>query len=277
MPNEPTYSSLMVPIDVERGSAAHAKLAATIAARFDAVLIGVASVVPLESEILYNASLRNVVTASSAASKLTQLNQVKEQFFKNLSAFRSIEWRDSFDFPTASLLREARAADLVVIEREGKMPPLTWPLDISKFILQVGRPVLLTPHGLTELNATRVVVGWKDVREARRAVRDALPFLKQAETVILFEACNAGEEQAALQRLADVESYLSRSGVRRCTKLYGTEVQHPGDALIRIASDEGNALIVAGAYGHSRLGEWIFGGATAELLGDCPVPCLLCH
>jgi nucleotide-binding universal stress UspA family protein len=47
--------------------------------------------------------------------------------------------------------------------------------------------------------------------------------------------------------------------------------------LIRLAQDEGADLIVAGAYGHSRLGEWMFGGMTRDLLATSPICCLMSH
>jgi nucleotide-binding universal stress UspA family protein len=49
------------------------------------------------------------------------------------------------------------------------------------------------------------------------------------------------------------------------------------NSLLRLVQDESADLIVAGAYGHTRLGEWIFGGMTQALLAECPVCCLLSH
>ena len=66
------------------------------------------------------------------------------------------------------------------------------------------------PDGVGALRAEHVVIGWKDSREARRAVRDALPFLRAANWVTVVEICESGEEAAAQEHIDDVARYLTR-------------------------------------------------------------------
>lgn len=276
---KPSYRSVLVHVDVGRGSSARIKLAAALAARCQATLVGVAMITPAESEIAHDVSLDNYNAGLSpdTSSRLVDLARAKEGFFEAVVPYRLVEWRDGADFPTAGILHEARAADVIVVEHPSGKPHLTWPVDVPRLILQAGRPVLLAPRGLDHIDLTSVLIGWKDSREARRAVSDALPLLQYATKIILFEACEPGAEPHAMRRLSDVELYLMRHGLPKCVKLCNNETHNPGRAMARIATEEGRAPIVAGAYGHSRLGEWVFGGATAELLEHCPVPCLLSH
>lgn len=82
-------------------------------------------------------------------------------------------------------------------------------------VLQTGRPVLAVPPEATALSAAKVIVAWKDTREARRAIHDALPFLKRAAAVTLTEIVGGGDAIAASEaRLADVAAHLARRGVR---------------------------------------------------------------
>jgi len=98
-----------------------------------------------------------------------------------------------------------------------------------------------------------------------------------AEAVTIAEISDEESEVDAGRRADDVVRYLARHNVR----VGPTVATHPKGGvayeLIRIAKAEGADLIVAGAYGHSRLGEWVFGGVTRDLLASSPVCCLLAH
>jgi len=149
--------------------------------------------------------------------------------------------------------------------------------DSGALTLKAGRPVLLAPPGVRSLAARRVVIAWKDTREARRAVRDALPFLHMANEVIILEVCELDGEQKAQHRLKDVANYLARHQItvvaERVRPVDGTV----SNTLLRLVEEQSVDLIVAGAYGHSRLGEWVFGGMTQDLLNGSPVCCLFSH
>jgi nucleotide-binding universal stress UspA family protein len=70
---------------------------------------------------------------------------------------------------------------------------------------------------------------------------------------------------AALSGVKDVVAWLSRHGVRASGQV-PDECGHAAAQLGRIASEVGAGLVVAGAYGHSRLREWVFGGVTKDLI-----------
>jgi nucleotide-binding universal stress UspA family protein len=143
-------------------------------------------------------------------------------------------------------------------------------------ILKSGRPVLLVPPGVDTLKAEHVVIGWKEGREARRVLVDALPFLHQAKAVTIIEVCDAGQEPSALRHVEDVAQYLARHRIT-----VGSAIAVPAEGaaieLLRHTEAENADLIVTGAYGHTRLGEWIFGGVTRSLLAASPVCCLMAN
>ena len=150
-------------------------------------------------------------------------------------------------------------------------------VDPGEAILKMGRPTLVVPEGAHTLRAERVVVGWKDTREARRAVRDAVPFLQKATRVTIVEACGEGEDQTALGRLDDVARYLSRHRIEAGPRVILRQEGSGAAQLIEIAHEERADLLVTGAYGHSRFGEAMFGGVTRELLLNSPICCLMSH
>jgi nucleotide-binding universal stress UspA family protein len=117
-------------------------------------------------------------------------------------------------------------------------------------------------------------VAWKDAREARRAIHDALPFLKLADEVSIAVAKPPGAEDADAQ-IADVAKYLERHDVHVAEQISTIAGEDEEDVLLDLARQHRVNLIVAGAYGRTRLSEWIFGGVTRRLLLNSPVPCLL--
>ena len=170
-------------------------------------------------------------------------------------------------------MREARAADLLVIGR-GRSE---YDADPGVIVLRAGRPVLLVPDTAAALPLRRVVVAWKDTRECRRAVRDALPFLQQAKEVLLVEVGENKSESQAKNNLPDVAAYLVRHRVIVAAEVRRRPHGSVATELLHVVEEEKADLIVAGGYGHSRLGEWIFGGVTRELLTASPVCCMLSH
>lgn len=267
-------ASIMVHVDWNAGSDDRIRLAANLADRFGALLIGVAGWVPgRERAALSHAELEQPdkrlkwITA--------ELDRLGERFREVAGITKPpAEWRGSFNFAREVIAREARAADLVVI---GNRPAADDPFhtfDPGEVLLNAGRPVLMAPREHSAVRADRILIAWKDTREARRAVQCALPFLEQAQHVALVEIVEDMEAQAHA-RLADVEAYLGRHGIKVGLKAVLNPHGAIAHQLMSVAVDNGADLIVAGAYGHSRLGEWIFGGATHGLLHTSKLCCLL--
>ena len=143
--------------------------------------------------------------------------------------------------------------------------------------MQAGRPVLVVSDTFNWLDLRSVLVAWKDTAEARRAVSDALPVLRQSTEVTVVEIVEGeADRAAALSRVGDVVAWLSRHGVRASEQV----PEQRGDAatqLEQIASDVGAGVVIAGAYGHSRLSEWILGGVTRRLINPSNRCSLLSH
>ena len=268
-------ASVMVHVDFDGHSDSRIRIAAEIANRFGAVLVGVAGWVPSrERGGLLAAEL--TPDDERLASISSELDQLAERF--RSVAHRTVgnmEWRGSFHFPREVIVAEARAADLVVIGSHPGAEDAYHAFDPGMVLLNAGRPVLIVPDGLGEhYPGRRALVAWKDTREARHAVHSALPYLRMAEHIALVEIAENVLASAARQRLDDVEKYLLRHGIVVNIKAVLHSHGSIPDQLRNEAGKEGADLIVAGAYGHTRLGEWVFGGVTRGLLQKCEVCCL---
>jgi len=265
-------AALMVHVDIEYDSEQRVELAIGLADRFQAALIGIAGCT------LWPAFMAGDVGLTKCNQYDFQKVMVRfEQRGKKLRAqgrsLRQIEWRTALETPGELLLREARAADLLVIGRRRSGDDA----DPGVIVLRAGRPVLLVPDTIGALPLRRAVVAWKDTRECRRAVRDALPFLQQAKEVLIVEIGENESQSQAKKNLADVAAYLVRHQVIVAAEVWRRPRGPVAAELLHIVEEEKADLIVAGGYGHSRLGEWIFGGVTRELLTASPVCCMLSH
>jgi nucleotide-binding universal stress UspA family protein len=270
------YAAMMVHIDAERPSEHRVKLAVDLARRFSSVLIGVTGWSP-GLGFAVNGALIEADPVMRQAEEMTAFIEAAEKTFRSVAANVPHEWRGHVGRPTDIVVRESRAADLVIVAREQASEGFLVPLDVGGVILRMGRPVIAVPNGIGSCQARRVVITWKDVREARRALGDALPFLKEADDVLIVEVSEQGEEADAQARLDDVIKYLRHHKVSVRAKAYLRTKSTIASELLRFASDEKADLLVAGAYGHSRFGEWVFGGVTRELLAGSPICCLLSH
>ena len=271
-----SYATLMVNVDVERDCSGRVSVAAGLADLFNAHLIGVAGWAPMSLFLAKEGPADPAPTQPHLQDMKTLLDQKGEQFCAAVDARgRRAEWRSVLELPTEAVAREARAADLVIVGQDRDTDDPFRALNPGSLILRAGRPVLVVPKPVTSLPVKRVAIAWKDVREARRAVRDALPLLQKAESVMIVEISEAGD--GSPHRLKDVAGYLRRHGIEIVAERVRPLEIGAADALLALAHDENINLIIAGAYGHSRLGEWIFGGVTRGLLEESPVCCLFSH
>jgi len=263
-----TLVAIMVTVDFEPAGKARISLAADLARRFGSLLIGVAGW-PLLKRPGEQVSDRDLAERPSK-----ELRSLEERFRKIAEevAVRA-EWRSSMDFPREVIPREARAADLLVIGQSMLPGDAVHSYDPGTIILAAGRPVLVVPPEIDRLEVARILVAWKNTREARRAIRDALPFLRLADEVSIAVAQTPGAEDADAQ-IVDVAKYLDRHDVRVARQIATVASDNEEVLLLDLVRQHRVNLIVAGAYGRTRLSEWIFGGVTRHLLLNSPVPCL---
>lgn len=144
-------------------------------------------------------------------------------------------------------------------------------------IKQAGAPVLVIP---TEWPGgawgNNVVIAWNGSREARRAVRDALPILKRADKTTVFVFSSAESElRSSAGRLV---THLSRHGVTaQISDWTNTGDITAVEALFASLDTQTADLLVAGAFGHSRVFESLFGSVSFDLLRQPVLPVLMSH
>jgi nucleotide-binding universal stress UspA family protein len=272
-----SYATLLVSVNADRVSKQLVGVAAGLADKFSAKLIGLSALAIMPPFAAEGVVIVDNATEFDIAKMKAKLADAETKFRAAAGADRQSEWRSAIEFPTQTLVSEARCADLILIEKGKSAGDIHRNVDVGAAILGAGRPFLVVPAAVKFLAADHVVIGWNDTREARRAVQDALPFLHEAKRVTVMEICRKDEMDIARHLVADVIRYLAHHRIKAESRV---EIQAHGsgaDQIIGLAEDEGGDLLVTGAYGHSRLNEWVFGGMTRDLLTSSPICCLMSH
>jgi nucleotide-binding universal stress UspA family protein len=177
-----------------------------------------------------------------------------------------------------SAIALARLHDLVVLGQPDPSAP-SGVLRPEEVVLAVGRPVLLVPYaGSFPEIGRQVMVAWNGTREASRALHDAMFVLEKADSVTVLEVDAAGSD-AGLPDLAaaDVVAVLQRRGIAATAESTVSEGTPIADVILSRAADLGADLIVMGAWGHSRLREYVFGGVSRGLFREMTRPVLMSH
>ncbi len=259
------------------------RIGCSLAARHDAHLIGL-YVIP---GVRYYASPAATHAAMDINSEQrsyyeTHAEQVKETF-EDLVRKENVrsEWRClQAEGPLMFGLTVAHGmqADLIIA---GQTPSDGFdsfePEFVEHVIMESGRPVLVVPHEGTFTNVgTNALVAWNNTAESARAASDSIPLLQKADqaTVVWI---NADEFEGGNLPGSELAQMLARHEVNVASAPIRTGKSEIGEVLLTKANDVGADLLVSGAYGHSRLREYLFGGVTRYLLDNMTLPILMSH
>ncbi|MBP2233558.1 nucleotide-binding universal stress UspA family protein [Sinorhizobium kostiense] len=144
-------------------------------------------------------------------------------------------------------------------------------------LLQTGRPVLLVPPAAKPtLKPKTVLLAWDSRAQCAHAAREALALMKRADSVrVTMVDPVAALRASGSEPGADVAAYLARHGIKVTIDALPSGQLPIAQVLQRHARDVAADLLVMGAYGHSRLREFIFGGVTRSMLDDAELPVLM--
>ena len=286
-----SYKTILLIASNEQTLQAQLNVATKLAARIEAHLVGLAVLPP-----------RITIPAGAPGSPDTfsiethrdifrrEVDRMRALFERATSGSRphSSEWicDDAEDAPALSLITaHCHAADIVIASssqnaRRGPGGRGSSDSHLSgRLVVHAGRPVLLVP----KVNAgpdfgERIVVAWNGTREASRAAFDAIPLLQGARHVKLLRI-TVDPKPPRTHRLSAAKlcGTLARHGIRPESEDIFLSDSDVGPALMSAVKAENADLLVMGCYGHSRLREFVFGGATRHVLEHMTVPVLMSH
>ena len=274
---------ILVHLDGSAASASRLDIAAELAARHGAHLVGL-----FVAEISLPPGIIGDPGGGVAMMLLDQIRDVQlADGAKAEAAFQarvrrdglSGEWRLLEGMGTEIVPLHARYADLAVLgQRDPDGPEVTGAI-LEATLFASGRPVLAVPYaGRFAAAGRRVLVAWNAGKEAARAVADAMPLLVAAERVtVLAVNPRSGISAHGEEPAADIATHLARHGVKAVAQHMVAPEVGDDEALLNAAAEMDADLLVMGAYGHSRLREMVMGGVTRTILRSMTLPVLLAH
>lgn len=173
--------------------------------------------------------------------------------------------------------RIGRRFDVVVVGQPTRDKPMPEDVIDEGVLFACGRPVVFVPFIQKDpMKLDRVMVCWDGGRAATRAVADSMPFLKTAKQV---EVVIVGSKPPKSDEIpgADIGQHLARHGLKVEVKRITAPDIDVAETILSYAADSAADMIVMGGYGHSRLREFVLGGATRVLLESMTVPVLMSH
>lgn len=277
-----SYKTILVHCDASRSVGGRLAVAAEVAQKFEARLVGLHAREPFEAVSYVDGGMAFAPLMEAYEAGRDAAEKTAHAAYDKAIKGRSVasEWRVTEAFSDDALAVNARYADLLVVGQADPEDAAGSRGDLPEAMaFATGRPVLVVPKigALSPVGKT-VMVCWNASRESARATADALPFLQAAETVIVLvidpevSADGHGQEPGA-----DVALWLARHGVNVTVQRDVAANTKVGEIILSRAADCGADLIVMGVYGHSRLREFILGGASRTLLGSMTVPVLMSH
>lgn len=173
-------------------------------------------------------------------------------------------------------LTQSRVNDITVLNAEPSVTEMYWDL-VEVCLFGGGRPTLVVPPGVNDFACRRAIIAWDGSVSASRAVAAAIPVLKATEAVEIVSVMGEKDLSTSVPG-TELAPHLARHGVDVTVSDISIRAgETVATALQREAASFESSVIVSGAYRHSRLREWIFGGVTRSLLQHCSYPLLMAH
>ncbi len=279
-----TYKTILVHCNDKRRIERVVGPAVELAERFGAHLIGLSVAPPVLIVPTGMPGAPDTLVVDERCRAYRRDNQELKAAFEAAVDGRGFrrEWREE-DAGSATVAevvaRQARAVDLIVAAQSDPQWPGSVLLDTAdRLAIETARPVLIVPNeGVHSDVGGRIVLAWNGRREATRAIFDALPLLRQAKDVKVLTVDGKAEDASSRDFAAsDICAALARHGIAS-EALEVPSDGNVGRTLLNRAIEHRADLLVMGCYGHSRLSELVFGGATRHVLKHMTIPVLMSH
>jgi nucleotide-binding universal stress UspA family protein len=279
-PESTMYRDILLPFALGRPHEGAFDFAIALARHSNARLVafvGASIAVPIATGWMYYPAEYAALHEPAKNTVRTLSTSMDEQLSKQATAWQVRSNKNVWESATHQTLPHARTADLAIVGLH-RQDHGTEEAFANALLLEAGIPIIFVPGAEARMLPQRVLVAWKNTREATRAVHDALPILQLAEHVdILHVASNesggSNGDQVAAQLLAHLQQHsVNATLVHRKHTDGGT-----APVILGYAQESGADMIVAGGYGRSRTSEYVFGGVTRTLLRSSTLPVLLSH
>ncbi|MBT6096594.1 MAG: universal stress protein [Rhodospirillaceae bacterium] len=188
-------------------------------------------------------------------------------------AIASFAWRLVSGHDNPELARRGRLVDLIVMGRPDAADGGVDSAALEAALFDTGRPVLIAGNDELTVPEAPIAIAWDGSREATRGLSAALPFLKIAKRALILSVSDAPKDDG----LENLAIYLRGHGIDSEIQLIANQERTIAETLHQELQSHGVGLTVMGAYGHSVISEFLFGGVTRDMLKDQQLTLFLAH
>ena len=276
-----TYKTLLVCLTTSDNAERLTKVAVNLARQFEAHLVGLHTLQSISVYPGITVPIPTDITDSFKKEQLLEAEKIKKIFLAATKTEDFVsEWR-CFEARSSSagdrLAEHARCADLIIMAQPDKEHDRPDQTTIQRQVIETsGRPVLIIPtFGTFDTIGTNTLIGWSPTKEATRSVHDAIPLMKNGKTANVFLVSKEDAMDSYVAHTArEIATTLDRHGIKVNVNHCADTGLTVGDLILNEVSDSGADLIVTGAYGHSRMYDFMIGATTSHLMKHMTVPVL---
>ena len=183
-------------------------------------------------------------------------------------------WTEMVGTGTGGVAEYARLFDLSIIARPGDEVAVEWKSTIEALLFESGRPILLVGDEVPSVVGDRVVVAWNGSVEAARSVAMSETLLLNSSEVVVVTVAGATVPGPSAKQL--VAQMCARNIPARAETIERGEAT-VGGAFLDYVEDFDADLLIKSAFTQSRFRQWVFGGATKEIIATASIPVFMCH
>lgn len=279
-----SYKTVLVHCDGDRNAAQRVAVAADMAKRFSSHLVGLYVQPPFSPPPFTEAAFAMGPLLEAYGQAVKAAREAATRTFAEAVASKglSTEWRTVEGPISEQVIEASRCADLVVLGQADpeRATAISAPDDLAETVaLGSGRPILLVPFiGAPSRVGGTVLLCWNASRESAQVATAALPILRQAaKVVVLVVDGKSDAHDKAPPPGTDAVAWLGRHGIDAALQQDISIDGDVGAAILSRVANFGADLVVMGLYGHSRVREFVLGGASRTLLRSMTVPVLMVH
>jgi nucleotide-binding universal stress UspA family protein len=272
---------IVVNLSLKPGRVSTTRFAVSVARQFHAHLAGVAFVYePILPAVDIGVSVPKSYIAEAQAAAQAKADAAIAEFEDRVRRDGLSAGSHKFDIASVGAPTQfaeiARRFDLSIVSQAEPDDDGIDAAIVETTLFEAGGPVLIVPYiQKEELKLDRVAVCWDGSRPAARAIADALPLIRQAKLVSLIVVENDQPKSTDVPGI-DIARHIARHDVNVELKSLPMTID-VGTTILNFVSDSSTDLLVMGGYGHSRLRQFILGGATRSILESMTVPTLMSH
>jgi len=276
-----SYKTILVCLTNLDNAERLSKIACSVARKFGAHLIGIHTLRAMEVYPEIALHITADITRSFDERQQAEADKIRNIFVEVARPEDFVsEWRTvkaASENTANRLIEHARCADLIIMPQPDKRFDRADQVHIQRDVIEnCGRPVLVIPYtGDFQTIGENMLIGWSATKEATRATHDAIPFAQHGGRATVFWITRSSSKDSYLAHTGhEIATCLDRNGVKANVSHRNHTGISIGDEILNEATEIGADMIVSGAYGHSRVYDFVIGATTPHLMKHMTVPVL---